>query len=167
MDRLNYGGFRLLTQDRLKQILFHDEDCGGFIWQISKGNRKNCAWAGCKNKGYVYIKIDNIKYPAHKLVFLYHEGFYPTLDVDHINGKKWDNRRSNLRLATRPENCQNAKTNINNELNCKNVRLLKDINKYQVRISGKSYGVFENLEEANIVAEFTRNKLHGNFARHR
>lgn len=64
--------------------------------------------AGTKHrKGYIYIKIGQRKYAAHRLAFMYMEGTWPEHEVDHINRVKDDNRWENLRRVTNLENASN------------------------------------------------------------
>ena len=102
-----------LTQARLKELLHYNPDTGVFTW-IKRPSRNVLAGdiAGTTDShGYVIITIDKIRYGAHRLVFLYIEGLFPPIQVDHINRIKTDNRRKNLRHATRRMNHENRSDN--------------------------------------------------------
>ena len=43
----------------------------------------------------------------HQAVWAWHNGCFPTLQIDHINGKRFDNRIENLREVTQSENMRN------------------------------------------------------------
>lgn len=155
----------MLTQKKLREILKYNPDTGEFSWNITAGSRRHGSKAGCVNH-YIYIKIDKVKYPAHRLAYLYQTGGqFNDLDIDHINGIKTDNRWGNLRLAKRYQNAGNAKLRYDNELSLKNIRQLKDTGKYQVRVSGKSYGSYLDLNMAISVAESARKKVFQEYAR--
>lgn len=44
---------------------------------------------------------------SHHAVWAWHNGRFPTLQIDHINGKRFDNRIENLREVTQSENMRN------------------------------------------------------------
>ena len=115
------------------------------------------------------VEIDHKSYSVHRLVWLMHHGVLPEF-LDHINGNKLDNRIENLRPATKSQNNQNKRLYSNNTSGVKGVCWHKRIKKWQVnvRVNGKqkSFGFFDDIELAELVASEARNKLHGQFARH-
>ncbi len=72
--------------------------------------------------GYIYIKLFNKNYFAHRVAYyLYHKIDPEHLDIDHINGIKTDNRINNLRLSTTSQNIANSKIQKNNKTGYKGV----------------------------------------------
>ena len=128
---------------------------------------KRVGWVS--NTGYLSVEIDHKSYSVHRLVWLMHHGVLPEF-LDHINGNKLDNRIENLRPATKSQNNQNKRLYSNNTSGVKGVCWHKRIKKWQVnvRVNGKqkSFGFFDDIELAELVASEARNKLHGQFARH-
>ena len=72
--------------------------------------------------------------------------------VDHINGNKIDNRKSNLRICTNQQNQMNRGKKKNNKSGFKGVWFDKSKNKYRTQISvdgkKKHLGLFEKSEDA-------------------
>ncbi len=97
-----------ITQNYLKTLFEYDQKTGNLIWLKNKRQKTKGKIAGSLgSKGHVEIKIDGIKYQAHRLVWLYLNGNFPTNQIDHINRIKSDNRIENLREVTNSENKQN------------------------------------------------------------
>jgi len=57
----------------------------------------------CYSGGYAWAKINGRKESMHRFLMNAPKG----MDVDHINGNGCDNRRCNMRLATRTQNNHN------------------------------------------------------------
>ena len=125
--------------------------------------------AGClhKGKGYIHVKIKAKAYKAHRLVFLYHNGYLPEC-VDHIDGNKTNNKIENLRAATKEENCRNQKIRSTNKSGYKGVKWVEHCKKWQVEVC-KNYkqlrfGMYEDLELAGLVAIEATELIHGRFS---
>jgi hypothetical protein len=104
-----------LSQEYLRSILEYAPETGQWYWRVDRvsGNGKSQAHAGDlaggahDDLGYRCIYIDKLQYYASRLAFLYTLGRWPKDDVDHINGRRDDDRWDNLREANRSENCIN------------------------------------------------------------
>jgi hypothetical protein len=89
--------------------------------------------------------------------------------ADHISGDTLDNRRSNLRLATRAENNQNAKRRKDNKTGYKGVSFRPDLGTWRARINVDNHsiflGQFKTPEAAYAAYCDAAKKYHGAFAR--
>jgi hypothetical protein len=161
----------MLTQEQAHS-LFEYKD-GVLYWRIRPANCISIGdIAGGTNgtkEPYVRVKIGKERHLIHRVIYLMHYGYMPKI-VDHIDNNKSNNKIENLREVTKSQNCLNKKIRKDNLLNIKNVYFYKPNKKYAVKISinGKPQhiGYFEDLELAELVAIESRNKFHGNFARH-
>jgi hypothetical protein len=92
----------------------------------------------------------------------------PDFVVDHIDHNGLNNRRSNLRLATFTQNCQNQKRTANKTSKYKGVHWHKQQKKWAAAITAnkkrKHLGYFEQEEEAAKAYDKAAKKLHADFA---
>lgn len=155
-----------LTQKRLKELLYYNPQFGIFVWIKNKGPRAPVGSmpGTLHHAGYLRIKIDGHLYASHRLAFLYMEGRFPPLFVDHINGRKADNSFNNLRHATKSENRRNSKRPITNTSGAMGVHFASDSKKWKARIkvNGKTInlGSFYDFFEA-ICARKSGELKHG------
>lgn len=88
---------------------------------------------------------------------------------DHINGNTFDNRRLNLRVATKGQNNQNKAIHKNNRTGYKGCTYSKRRRKWvaQISLGGKSHyiGRFNTPEEAHAAYCAKAKELFGEFAR--
>lgn len=102
----------------------------------------------------------------HRVIAQTEQGFV----TDHIDGNGLNNRRSNLRPATRSQNSHNQKRNVRNTSGEKGVSLCKRTSRWKARLKlhGRNHclGYYHSLEEAANAVRAARIKMHGNFANH-
>ena len=105
----------MLTQKRLKELFDYQD--GQLIRKTNRASNGNGnRWkAGTilgfpLNGGYVGASVDFKKYKLHRLIWLWHKGNLPTLDLDHKDGDPSNNRIENLREETIAENNRNKKS---------------------------------------------------------
>lgn len=98
-----------LTQAELKRLVSYNPRTGVFKWLHSGPGRNRSLLAGSINtQGYRVVRIYGEDYFAHRLAFLYMLGYWPRAVVDHRNGRRSDNRWSNLRDVTQTVNMRNC-----------------------------------------------------------
>jgi HNH endonuclease len=157
-----------LTQEHLNTIFEYKD--GELHWKIANNRKvKVGTIAGYVDAGgYKNTKVCGKQLKNHRLIFLIHYGYLPKM-IDHIDGNTLNNRIENLREATPKQNQQNSKLRKNNSSGYRNVYWSKAAQKWQVycRINGsmKHFGLFNDLELADLVAQEVRNKYFGKYAK--
>lgn len=93
-----------------------------------------------------------------------------TTFIDHINGDGFDNRRSNLRLATTAQNAQNLRTPRDNKSGYKGVYFDKHRGRWKASIKPpaplrrKTLGYFDSAEDAARAYNKAAQEHFGEFA---
>ena len=120
-------------------------------------------WFFNKKLGYV---ANNRGLYLHRFIF---DNLPKGLQIDHINGNKLDNRRSNLRFCTQSQNNMNQKLSKVNISGFKGIYWRKDKNKWQaqIQINYKVFylGLFKNKFEAAETYNEAAKQYFGEFAR--
>jgi len=90
-------------------------------------------------------------------------------EVDHINNDRLDNRRINLRIATRAENARNVSRGKSNTSGYKGVHHIKGLNSYRavIWVDNKRVhlGYFKSIEDAAKAYNEAAEKYHGDYAK--
>ena len=148
-------GYKSLVDDEdfdfLNQWKWH-ASCTSTIYAIRNPlvPSPNCS-CGCTKKLVVFL---------HRLIM----NAPKNLSIDHINGDSLDNRKSNLRLCTRSQNCQNRA-----KLKKPTLSIYKGVQpwfkKWRVIVRKKHVGMFKTEIEAAKAYDKKAKELFGEFAR--
>jgi hypothetical protein len=151
-----------ITQERLKEVLYYNPQTGSFKWaKTRRGVRVGQDAGRISRLGYHQISIDRRSYLAHRLAWLYMEGFFPTnIEIDHIDQNPSNNKWNNLRLVSRSCNARNCGNGKRNKSGVKGVVWDKSRQKWEAKIgaNGRSNGLgrytsFDNAVCARLAAE--------------
>lgn len=157
-----------MTQERLNEIFDYHEH--GFF--VEKGARSKCSTTPGKHikgtlykSGYKMLTIDKKLRQMHRMVFLWHHGFLPTI-VDHINRVRGDNRIENLRAATKQLNQANSRLSPRNKSGFRGVHWdgFSWIAGIRVNKERRDLGRFRNKEDAARRYDEEARKIFGDFA---
>lgn len=153
-----------LTFDRLNELLRYEPETGKLFWRQSKNQVIAGSEAGSINKdGYFQICVDGKNYRAHRVVWFLHYQEIPTLQIDHINGVRTDNRVVNLRQVTQTQNLQNQKkARIDNKSGYLGVSLKGKKWRAQINVDGikKHLGYFDTPKQAHDAYLKAKRTLH-------
>ncbi len=168
----------MLTQARLKEVLYYDPETGVFTWLKPTSNKSRVKigrragspqYSGRVGTLYWKIYIDHRTYKASRLAWLYVKGNFPGPDkqIDHHNRDSLDDRWANLRLATHSQNQANRSIRRDNRSGSPGVfqvgsrwRALISINSHNQHI-----GYFDSRAKAYAAYLAAASEAYGEFAR--
>lgn len=155
-----------IKQADVLALLDLDAEAGTLRW---KSGRFSGQIAGCSRAdGYIGIQFGGKKYFAHRLIWLAHYGAWPTKAIDHTNGKKNDNRISNLRDVSQQTNTQNRSPNKSLKHGLMGVSSRNGCAQFSARIKvngvSQHLGQFCTAELANKAYMTAKRKLHPSYA---
>jgi hypothetical protein len=155
--KLTQGKYALVDDDKYEYL-------NQWKWNYHITNRDKTGYA---------VRLTSRKNPPRKTIRMHRVvlNYFGPLFVDHINRNGIDNRRSNLRLATKNQSIYNKSYSCNNKNKAKGVTQVKDKHgapKYwiaRVTESGKRHylGVFKSKRSALIAYNKAAKRLHGEF----
>ena len=105
------------------------------------------------NKGYVRVQVMGKMLRVHRVIWEMHNGKIPeSMEIDHINGIRSDNRIENLRIVDGLENMKNKGIYKNNKTGFVGVEKIKANGKYRasIRVNKKLIflGEYISIEDA-------------------
>jgi hypothetical protein len=137
-----------MRQSELKEMFHYSPDTGVFTRLVTISNQVAGKVAGCVDKRYTRIRINDRLYLAHRLAYLYMKGYMPK-EIDHIDRNTNNNKWNNLRATNRRNNLHNTKAR--NKLGVKGCE--KCGNQYRAKATYKKkfyhLGLYPTLEEAS------------------
>ncbi len=173
----------------LSELLDYEQATGKLIWRARKAKHfshtdspvlrcdswnKRCAGnealTSVGSHGYKTGRIFDIQVLAHRVILAMELGRWPTA-VDHINGDRTDNRRTNLREVSKSENSRNCRRTSRNKSGVVGVYWADHAQKWRSEIQDsdgrKHLGYFTSKGEAIAVRKSAEreNGYHPNHGR--
>ncbi len=159
------------SQDDLRRLFDYHPD-GYLVWKIRRrGRSRKGARAGTlcvKSRGsrmYWSIGVDGKRHLAHRLIWAWHFGVIPNIQIDHINNDPGDNRIENLRLATASQNMANRDVLSTNTSGYRGVVWIDEKKKWRANISSEYLGYFSDPTCAAKAYDKAAIERWGKFAR--
>lgn len=154
---------KVLTQERLKEVLVLDPDKGRFFWKKKHAGIPHGKEAGSVDgRGIRQVKVDQRIYKEHFLVWLYVYG-ERCENIHHINHDLLDNRPVNLCKTQIKDIAKNKEMLRRNTSGFTGVtRRNRSTFIAQITVNGRNIylGSFRKIEDA-IVARKKANKKYG------
>ena len=142
-----------ITQERLMQFLHYDPDTGVFTWLVNRqpGIKIGDIAGTLREDGYIRIQVDGERRYASHWAWLYMTGNLPEDEFDHEDRNRANNAWSNLRAATKSQNCANRPKRVRESGLLRGTTRNGSKFTAQIRVRGEHryLGTFDTEEEAH------------------
>lgn len=157
----------LVSPATLRKLLDYDPATGLLYWRergpelfTRDADRRtwNAKFSGkpafttARRSGYLASEIFNRPHVAHRVAWALFYGVWPEAEIDHINGRRDDNRIANLRDVSRTENNRNKQRSTRNRSGVTGVSVDTLTGRWRAQIGvGRRalfLGLYNSLEEA-------------------
>lgn len=179
----------LPSPEVLRQLLRYEPETGKLFWRprplhmfedgghtaLHIFRRWNARYAGTEaftaigKSGYRHGCIGGRTIGAHRAAWAVQHGKWPNGEIDHINGRRTDNRMCNLRDANRYQNAQNSCMSSANKSGIRGVSFSNRERKWKAQITankiGHRLGTFKCRTAAQVAYAVAANCLHGQYQR--
>lgn len=144
--------------DRVAVVDFKDRALQWEDWVVSPDGRYVVLTEDAEEDSK---KVEHISTSMHRVIMKFPEG----LEIDHIDGDGFNNRRNNLRIATRAQNGANrGKTNANTS-GYKGVSFRARDKRWVAMCGGRYLGYFLTAEDAAKAYDQEATARYGRFAK--
>lgn len=160
-----------ITQELVKS-LFHYDPVSGLVTHLTnKCKAKVGDRAGASSKSASrYLRIFGKKELEHRIIWLYMTGTLPTLEIDHEDHCRGNNKWGNLREVSHSVNMKNKPKYQNNTTGTAGVSMDKRCGKFRAYLSiagkPKGLGYFTSYEAAVVARNFAIATTQGYHANH-
>ena len=126
-------------------------------------------WSPCAKTFYAERWAPNAR-TEHRMIRMHRQILNPPdgVETDHRDGNGLNNKRSNLREATKSQNMHNRMASVNNTSGFKGVSFSKFHQRWVAYIgfNGNKHhlGYFDTAEEAHVAYVEAAKRMHGEFA---
>lgn len=160
-----------LTFERAHELLEYDEDTGHLYWRESRGRVRAGQRAGSvAAREHRQVRVDGRFYLESRVAWLMMTGAWPTHEIDHKDCDPSNNAWSNLRAATRAQNCWKHKRKRGSGPGSRPGTFWSE--RYQrwavmLFVNKKVHwlGYFDTEDEANAAREAAAQRLRGEYYR--
>lgn len=142
----------------------YSPETGELLWLVNRVKAKRGAQVGAVNgAGYLETRVDQYRTYAHRIAWALHYGSWPKQNIDHINGRRTDNRIANLRDVSQSGNMHNVNHAERSNASPLGTGVSRKRDRFQaiLQIDGRrrSVGVFDTPEEAHAAYLAARARL--------
>lgn len=143
----------------LRELFDYDVELDRFRHKVSgRGKKINAVLKGsATSQGYLWIQVDGSKFAYHRMVFLWHHKYLPSI-VDHKDRDKGNPAIWNLRDSTKSENERNTERSDNASHCCKTASG-RWVSRFRYNGTRYYFGHFDTKEEASAASWLELNKL--------
>lgn len=153
-----------LTQEIVKEYLDYAPATGILTWLKKPCKRTvvNTRAGTEADSGYRYLSLFGKRYPEHHVVWFWVHGYWPSLQIDHIDQNRSNNALHNLREVTKAENARNRSRRRNTKVEEAGIWYCRKRQRYvsEITVNGKKvYQKTFKAEDINAAIRQRKQKL--------